>query len=32
VDLFATYLGAKGVDDQEVIDLFRELEQEAVGT
>jgi exonuclease SbcD len=30
VELLATYLESKGVDDQEVLDLFRELEQEAV--
>ncbi len=32
VDLFATYLSAKGVDDPAVLDLFRELEQEAIQT
>jgi exonuclease SbcD len=31
VDLFTTYLTAKGVDDPAVVDLFRELEQEASG-
>ncbi|HEY6629195.1 MAG TPA: exonuclease SbcCD subunit D [Acidimicrobiia bacterium] len=30
VDLFATYLEHKGVDDPAVLDLFRELEEEAV--
>jgi exonuclease SbcD len=32
VELFATYLTSKGVEDQAVLDLFRELEQEVVGT
>ena len=32
VDLFATYLAHKGVDDPAVLDLFRELEEEAVAT
>ncbi len=32
VDLFATYLSSKGVDDPAVLDLFRELEQEAIQT
>jgi hypothetical protein len=30
VDLFTTYLTARGVDDPVMLDLFRELEQEAV--
>jgi exonuclease SbcD len=29
-ELLATYLSAKGFDDPEVIDLFRELEQEVL--
>ena len=32
VELLATYLASKGVEDQAVLDLFLELEQEAVGT
>jgi exonuclease SbcD len=32
VELFATYLTSKGVADQAVLDLFKELEQEVVGT
>jgi exonuclease SbcD len=31
VELFATYLTSKGVDDQAVLDLFRELEQDVAG-
>jgi exonuclease SbcD len=30
VELFETYLSSRGVDDPEVVDLFRELEQEVV--
>jgi exonuclease SbcD len=30
VELFETYLTARGVDDPEVVELFRELEQEVV--